>query len=71
MDKERLTIRAREHLPDADSIKIEELMTSPAPFKLVVMKNGQASWRPFDGPDDLYSACQMVGSELGIAARPC
>ncbi len=42
MDSTRLTADARRYLPDADSIRVEEVMSGMAPFKLVAWKGGHA-----------------------------
>jgi len=42
LDRARLTADARQHLPDADSVCVKEVMNRLALFKLVAWKNGTA-----------------------------
>lgn len=69
MDKAQLLAQARAYLPDADTIKIEEVVRGPAPFKLVAWKRGNCHWTHFKA-EDLFLACKLVGNKLAIGTYP-
>lgn len=68
MDAQALAIRARQLLPGADQVRVEELINGQCPFKIVVTHGGDTVWYPFNA-EDLPLAARLCATKLSLGMK--